>query len=196
MRTPSTIVAACALVPLALCSCEKREAGEQADAVAPVQVAEPSPPVLVDPAPPVVVDDAVVAGSIWTVPPGWKRLEGERPMRVATYVGHDADIEIALSKFPGEAGGLIPNINRWRGQVGLEPIDAVVPHEDVGEFTNGSIRGYTMRLRGSSAHMLGAIIFDPAQDQTWFIKATGTPAQAEAIQREFLDFARSFTREP
>ena len=193
MRIPSYVLASCALVPLALCACEERE---PAETVEPDEVVEPSPPVLVDPAPPVVDDDAVVSGSIWTVPPGWRQLEGERPMRVATFVGHDAEIEIALSKFPGEAGGLVPNINRWRGQVGLAPIDAVVPHEDVGEFENGSIRGYTMRLRGNEAHMLGAIIFDPALDQTWFIKATGTPAQAEAIQREFLDFARSFRRDP
>ena len=27
--------------------------------------------------------------------------------------------EVALSAFPGDAGGLLPNINRWRKQIGL-----------------------------------------------------------------------------
>ena len=62
--------------------------------------------------------------------PHWKKPEhwaAGRPsaMRKGSYAVNQADqsIDISITTFPGNVGGLLPNINRWRGQVGLSPID-------------------------------------------------------------------------
>ena len=57
----------------------------------------------------------------WTLPPGWKEEQGG-PARVATLKFGDRDpkLELAISKLPGDAGGVPANVNRWREQLGLE----------------------------------------------------------------------------
>ena len=46
------------------------------------------------------------------------------PMRVVGFrVGGDPGAECTLAVFAGDAGGLLANVNRWRSQMGLEPID-------------------------------------------------------------------------
>jgi hypothetical protein len=62
----------------------------------------------------------------WEVPTGWTERK-EQGMRFATLVrdGSDPLLEIAISALPSEDPGsdayLKSNIDRWRGQVGLEP---------------------------------------------------------------------------
>jgi hypothetical protein len=36
----------------------------------------------------------------------------------------DGKAEVTVSAFPGDTGGLLANLNRWRGQIGLEPVQA------------------------------------------------------------------------
>src|SRR5260221_6128721 len=71
------------------------------------------------PAPPTVLPK-------WTVPSEWQ----EQPlseMRLASFKaegsgGQSADVSV--SSFPGDAGGIESNINRWRGQVHQAVLDA------------------------------------------------------------------------
>ncbi len=61
----------------------------------------------------------------WDLPTGWE-IQPERPMRFATIrAGTSADApEISVSSLPpGQPLGA--NVNRWRGQLGLGPIDDV-----------------------------------------------------------------------
>src|ERR1700731_1053301 len=61
----------------------------------------------------------------WTRPDGWK----EQPlseMRLGSFKvdgSNAASADISVIAFPGEAGGLISNINRWRGQLQLAPLE-------------------------------------------------------------------------
>lgn len=61
----------------------------------------------------------------WKVPEGWK--EGPpRMMREATLLLPEGDVDVAISKlaFPGDLDDYLKmNINRWRGQLGLEPAE-------------------------------------------------------------------------
>ena len=137
----------------------------------------------------------------WTVPDGWRRQPGQREMRVATF---EADaggrsVEIAVSAFPDRAGGLLANVNRWRGQINLDPISqqdlagALVP------FSNQGVRGHTLDFAGlapdsgdrSPERILGAII-DDGVGMTWFVKAKDEPSVLEPLKGEIDQFARSF----
>ena len=61
----------------------------------------------------------------WTKPEGWS----EQPlseMRLGSFKvdgPNAASADVSVIAFPGEAGGLISNINRWRGQLQLPPLD-------------------------------------------------------------------------
>lgn len=137
-------------------------------------------------------EDVPVPG--WTVPAGWAKLEQQKPMRYATYkAGEGATaVEVVLSTFPGDVGGLHANVNRWRGQVGLPPITPDELAANVKAFEVPGFTGNTMRLKGDTQHMLGAAIKDTANERTWFVKITGTPAAIDAQEAAFLEFAKSF----
>lgn len=139
----------------------------------------------------VIAEDAAPA---WTVPAGWIKLDGEKPMRVATFkAGEGATaVEVAISVFPGDVGGLLGNVNRWRGQVGLGPITQDQLAANVTPFEVPGFAGNTMRLKGEAQHMLGAAIKEVKAERTWFIKITGTPAAIDAQEAAFIAFAKSF----
>ncbi len=141
---------------------------------------------------PLSAEDA--AAPTWTVPAGWAKLDGEKPMRVATFkAGEGANaLEVAISVFPGDVGGLLGNINRWRGQVGLGPITQDEIAANVTPFEVAGFTGNTMRLKGEAQHMLGAAIKEVKAERTWFIKLTGTPAAIDAQEAAFVAFAKSF----
>lgn len=130
----------------------------------------------------------------WTVPAGWTKLDQQKPMRYATFVAGEGatKVEVVLSTFPGDVGGLIPNINRWRGQVGLGPITQEQLAANTTAFENPGFSGYTMRLKGETQHMLGAVIKDAKADRSWFVKITGAPAALDAQEAAFVEFAKSF----
>src|SRR5690349_5138785 len=61
----------------------------------------------------------------WVKPDGWSEQPASE-MRLGSFKvdgpdGTSADISVVA--FPGEAGGLISNINRWRGQLELPPLE-------------------------------------------------------------------------
>jgi hypothetical protein len=59
----------------------------------------------------------------WRLPDGWQ-MKGARPGRFATLAVPDTDppLEVAISTLRGQQD-LPSNVDRWRGQLGLSPID-------------------------------------------------------------------------
>src|SRR5262245_48698828 len=57
----------------------------------------------------------------WTAPKGWKELAGSG-MRVASF-SVPGKAEMSVVTLPGDAGGELANVNRWRNQIGLPPLD-------------------------------------------------------------------------
>src|SRR5690606_18990816 len=84
----------------------------------------------------------------WVVPIGWTLVPGERPMRVATYEapGPDGPVEVAITRFPGRVGGELANINRWRGQMGLPPVDESELEAVIERFEAPGFDGYQARI--------------------------------------------------
>jgi len=130
------------------------------------------------------------ADSMWTLPAGWTQEPGERPMRVATF--RAMGVEISVSQFPGNVGGLLANVNRWRGQVGLPPITEAQLPQETPPFKTPGFAGYSMRLKGPKMHLLGASLAEEAAGRTWFVKAIATPDEADKLEGSFLEFVKSF----
>lgn len=136
----------------------------------------------------------------WVAPAGWRAVPGERPMRLATYeipVEGAVDggaVEVAVTRFPGDVGGMLANVNRWRGQIGLPPVGQDDLDALLEPFENPGFAGVVMRLEGLETHMLAASIHEAAMDRTWFVRVSGDPDQMDLVEAEVFAFARSFGR--
>src|SRR5208282_2908095 len=63
-------------------------------------------------------------GLSWTLPKGWTQTlsGGIRYATLKPAGGGNLDASVVV--LPGQAGGELANVNRWRGQLGLSPLDA------------------------------------------------------------------------
>lgn len=115
---------------------------------------------------------------VWTAPETWKSL-GAGGMRLASYQLPDAG-DLSVISLGGDGGGLLANINRWRNQIGLDPI------------AEGQLAGQTRALESSIGTFIGVKLINPAQadkamcgavlsgsDFTLFVKLTGSQACVE-----------------
>ena len=131
-------------------------------------------------------------GISWAVPEGWTQKEGQGP-RFATLVAGEGDgrVEITVTVFPGDVGGVLANVNRWRMQVGLAPVG----EEDLEkQTTKVEVAGQEALLvdlssDDGSRRLLAAMI--PRGERSWFVKILG-PAEAVGAQGEaFETFVKS-----
>ena len=116
-------------------------------------------------------------------PAGWAQAPA-KPPRVASFhtAGH-ADVSVTF--FPGDVGGDLANINRWRGQLGLPPLDDLAQQDSFGfPPANPVLRIYN--LRGGGQGILAAII--PDSRGRWFIKLQGAAAEADAQRENLMAF--------
>lgn len=173
------------------------------DATAPTTSVSPEPARTPTPAPinpssnmkPLPGMEAQVAGigeAKWTAPATW--TEGPaRAMRKATFLlsGSAGDAELSISAFPGDVGGLAANINRWRNQIGLSPLDETSLRQQSMDKDVGGYASHIVWLQGDSSTIMGAIV--PRASDTWFFKATGPAATLEEHRQAFADFLESVT---
>ena len=132
----------------------------------------------------------------WEVPAGWQE-QAPGPMVLARFAVGDSNgkAEVTVSAFPGDTGGLLANVNRWRGQLGLPPVEEpeleklVKPLDaPAGKATLVDMTG-TDRKTGQPARLIGAIL--PRGGQTWFFKMLGDAQVAEREKAAFLKFIQS-----
>lgn len=128
----------------------------------------------------------------WDVPEGW----AEKPagsmragsFRVPGAGGREADVSIV--PLAGPAGGDLANVNRWRRQVGLDPIS----QEELNRQTRfADIAGRRMRLvdlNGADGKRIFAAIYR-RDGQTWFFKMSGDKKTVEEARPAFDRFLRS-----
>lgn len=155
------------------------------------ELPEGHPPIGDSPA----VETAAPADKPWTVPDGWREMADTPPMRLATYLIDDPDgpVEVAITRFPGDVGGVPANVNRWRGQIGLPAMDEDAVEEIIERFEAPGYAGYEVHLEGPELHMLASGIHDLTADETWFVRVTAPAQPVERVREEVFAFARSFT---
>ena len=128
----------------------------------------------------------------YTVPETWQSLEPSGIRKANLRIdSDDGSAEVTVLTFPGDVGGTLANINRWRDQIGLEPATS----ETINKFSQPceivGHQGLYVRLDGESQSILGAIL--PFHENTWFFKMMGdTPVVIanEALMKQFLSSVR------
>ncbi len=127
-------------------------------------------------------------GLRWTLPAGWTESPGGQ-MRYASFKPPvTGKIDGSVVVLPGPAGGELANVNRWRNQIELPPIDdaalaaarKVVKTKagplNVYDFTNPKKDGGTRVVAGLTE----------IAGRTWFVKLSGDAAAVGAARPEFM----------
>lgn len=144
-------------------------------------------------------DSTVTSRINWVPPASWTQGEA-RPMRLATFFTNTLkDAECTVTVLAGEAGGVIPNLNRWRAQMGLAPLTEEETVRLASFDLLGSQATYMecmAALSPADGHpaneqmLLGVIC--PLGTETLFIKMTG-PAESIIKEKDnFMSFVKSF----
>jgi hypothetical protein len=132
----------------------------------------------------------------WTAPTAWtaKPASAMRKGSFAIKEG-DAEADLSITSFPGDTGGLLANLNRWRGQISLPPLapdqlDANREHVDIGSL-HVDVVDFVGTANGTPTRIVGAIV--PVGSETWFFKLMGPDAlvaKEKSAFREFLNTVR------
>ena len=133
-------------------------------------------------------------GLVWTAPASWT-AKPPSAMRKGSFAIKDGDAEadLSITAFPGDTGGLLANLNRWRGQILLAPLtpdqlDANRQHIDIGSL-HVDVVDFAGTANGVPTRIIGAVV--PTGGETWFFKLMGPDAVVSKEKAAFLEFLRT-----
>lgn len=136
----------------------------------------------------------------WQVPGHWQVLEPDA-IRKGNFAVADDDgreAQITVTAFPGDVGGTVANVNRWRQQLGLpaqsdEQIRYALERIDHGQFEASYIL-IQAEDHGTEPNQTLAIYaaMIPWDGNTWFVRMTGDSELAEAEASTIREFVDSF----
>ncbi len=136
----------------------------------------------------------------WIKPDSWIE-KAATSIRLASYTaGDEGSVDVSVTVFPDRAGGLLANINRWRGQIELQPVDDTGLLDLVTEIMIAGHPGWFVDLVGPAndrepSRIIGAIV--SAGGKTWFFKMTGPAGTVESELAAFRELVASAkTQEP
>lgn len=152
--------------------------------------------------PPVALSPAALGGGSssastlkYATPKGWIAGKADG-LRQAAFKVKDGpkEAEITAIALAAAAGDLLANVNRWRDQVHLPPVDADELKRQLKEFTVDGIKGQWVDLPGPAGSspretILGVICL--RQDKAWFFKMKGDAELVEQQRGSFETFVKS-----
>jgi hypothetical protein len=131
----------------------------------------------------------------YQTPDGWEEIPPTSKFYVLSFIVAKSDqkADMNVSELPGGGGGLVLNVNRWRGQLKLDEL----PAEQVNalpEATIGNAKGKLVDITGPDAppqrnRILGAILIRGSR--SLFFKMTGPSDLVERQKPVFETFLKS-----
>lgn len=133
----------------------------------------------------------------WEVPASWTEV-AHSPFLVAKFQvssegGGKADVNVSRSG--GAGGGLLPNVNRWRGQLSLPPMDQAALDKVVTSMDLPAGAATLVDFSGESAEdsikvrCIGIML--SREGETWFYKLMGDESVVAREREALLEFVRS-----
>jgi len=132
----------------------------------------------------------------WQVPAGWQEVAGGQFL-VAKFMltgEGGATAAVNVSSSAGEGGGLVGNVNRWRGQLGLAPWSETEANQSVTMIDVAGGKASLVDLNGTDARtgqptrLIGVMV--PQSGQTWFYKLMGDAKVVESQKAAFTQFVQ------
>ena len=126
----------------------------------------------------------------FTTPKGWGpgKVSSMRKASLAVADG-DMSADISVFAFPADANDLLSNVNRWRGQVGLDPVSAEDLQKSAKTIEVGGEKGEYVELVGTKETILGVMV--KKGSSAWFFKLQAPTAMAGREKGRFEEFVKS-----
>jgi hypothetical protein len=134
----------------------------------------------------------------FTKPDDWEERPPDMPQgipRLAVFAVRAGEhhAEVSVVPLAGHGGGALANVNRWRRQLGLEPIDDAQLQKEMRQLEVADGKATYVDLVGRDftgpKRILGAWIIHGGR--TWFIKMMGSPELVGKQQTAFEAFVQS-----
>jgi hypothetical protein len=127
----------------------------------------------------------------WKTPEGWTEVPPSS-MRYASFSAPGQDgskLDISVVTFPGDGGSDAENINRWRGQMGLAPVDTTGLSSQVMPLKTADSMFSTTDIAGDKTRTIAA--WTRRDGRVWFFKVSGPNAAVEKEKPNFVKFIES-----
>jgi len=132
----------------------------------------------------------------WTVPSDWHPVPPAQFLlaeySIAGANGTEAEVNVA--ELNGSGGGVLANVNRWCGQIGLDPVDetGLAKLTTTTDVTGGQATFVDMTgtdANGQPTRLVAAIV--PMNSQTWFYKLMGNEKIVASQKDAFTKFVQT-----
>jgi len=129
----------------------------------------------------------------WKIPAGWQELPPGQ-MQLAKYALGAKDApkaEVSVATIPGDGGGALANVNRWRRQIGLGPIEESALAKETSSLEIGASKALVLDAVSSDKARRMVVVSVPVKGSTWFYKLLGDEAAVAKEKEAFLGFVKS-----
>lgn len=135
----------------------------------------------------------------WTAPNNWIE-KAPKDFRLASFdipISNGKMIDLSITTFPGDAGGIEQNVNRWRKQLNLDPkkINQILENSQKTSSMLGEYFIFDLNNPDNNNSIVAALI--PYSDnnqtvsETIFIKMNGSIMALQELKYEFDLFCKS-----
>lgn len=135
----------------------------------------------------------------WSVPNNWS-AKPPTDFRLASFdiqTENEQLVDLSITSFPGDAGGIEQNVNRWRRQINLEPqnINDIMNMAKIESSMLGEYYIFDLDNNNTNKSIIVALI--PYLDdkklvsETIFVKMNGTYETMQELKYEFELFCKS-----
>ena len=134
---------------------------------------------------PLFLNNLEMAQPIWDVPSGWKPGK-ESSMRVGSFSVEDENgsaLDISISNLLGDGGGLLSNVNRWIGQIGMSATTAGGLSNYISDITVADKPATLVKASSEEQALVSAIV--KIDGRSWFFKMMGDARLAEMEEENF-----------
>jgi hypothetical protein len=127
----------------------------------------------------------------WVIPKHWVKTSASS-MRLASYEVSDENgskLDFSVTSFPGDVGGTLANVNRWLGQIGIDPVKEADLDKYISPIILDEKDAQLVVAEGEKESLFAAILM--VKDRSWFFKITGSRELAKVEKSNFLSFLDS-----
>jgi hypothetical protein len=127
----------------------------------------------------------------WETPESWTEVPPSS-MRYASFSAPTEEggkIDISIVTFPGDGGSDADNVNRWRGQISLAPVDENTVNSQIAPLKTADTTFSTTDIAGDKTRTIAA--WTRRDGRVWFFKATGPNTAVEKEKPNFVRFIES-----
>lgn len=127
----------------------------------------------------------------WKVPPQWTPIAaGQMQLaRFAVPQRGDARAAVSVSVFPSDTGGALANVNRWRQQIGLDPIADTELPKQITALNPPNPQAFLTEQQNNKKQIVAAVV--PRNGQWFFYKLLGDAAAVAPEKDAFVAFVKS-----